>query len=196
MFFRPACRGPALAAVLSPLVLALAGCASNHASRPNGSAGAIQVDGLTAIATVQSVDTVRRTVTLRWENGRVAAYKAGRDGVHLDQIRPGDTVKASIVESMALWIGPAGATGSDSQSSTVALAPSGDKSGVLDASTFVITDRVVAIDRKTRTITFEGLAGVPRTIRATAGIDLSSINIGDTIVARVTEALAICVAEP
>src|SRR5215475_10932165 len=90
--------GVSLAAVA--LLLSLVSCKHEKeetTSAADSSVGAVEVMTATATGTVQAIDPTKRTVTLRSADG-TSTYKCGKDVINFDQIKVGDTVKATVVE--------------------------------------------------------------------------------------------------
>ena len=78
----------------------------------------------------------------------------------------------------------------------MALAPKGAKPGGLVAQTTQITARVEAIDRTERTATLRFEDGSTKTFPVRDDIDLSRRKVGEQVVFRVTEMIAIRVEKP
>jgi hypothetical protein len=157
---------------------------------------AIIVDTITATATVTAVDHAKRTVTLRNPDGTTSMYKVGKDVVNFDQIKVGDQVKATLVESLALAIRKPGEPPSAGESRTVALAPRGAKPGGIVVDTAELSAKIQAIDTTKRTVTLMGPAGNKQTLKVGPDIDLTKLQVGDNVVVRYTEALALLVEAP
>jgi hypothetical protein len=157
---------------------------------------AIVVDTITATATVTAVDPAKRTVTLRNPDGTTSMYKVGKDVINFDQIKVGDQVKATLVESLAVAIRKPGEPPSAAESRTVALAPKGAKPGGIVVDTAELTATIRAIDPTKRTVTLMGPAGNERTLKVGPDIDLTKLQVGDNVVVRYTEALALLVEKP
>jgi hypothetical protein len=167
------------------------------AGQPAGPMGrAIIVDTITATATVTAVDHAKRTVTLQNPDGTTSIYKVGKDVVNFDQIKVGDRVRATLVESLAIAIRKPGEPPSAGETQTVALAPKGAKPGGIVVNTAELTAKVQALDTSKRTVTLMGPAGNKRTLKVGPDVDLSKLQVGDDVVVRFTEALALLVEAP
>ncbi|MGH7132377.1 MAG: hypothetical protein ACREJO_10580 [Phycisphaerales bacterium] len=176
-------------------VLALGACSNEKQPAPANLA-TYEVEGTTKAATVQSVDYATRHVTLKWSDGVVTTYKVSEQAVNFNQIKPGDVVKASVAEAVAVYVGPSSMAPSASEGSLVALAAKGEKPGIVVADTEMVVARVTAINNAARTITVQGPAGNSRTLRVTPSADMSRLRVGDDVAARVSEAVAIWVEKP
>ena len=96
---------------LIPLtVLALTGCWTppNANVQPKGEARLIQ-DGIATESvkhpvTVESIDASQGTVSLKLSDGSTITCKAGPKVKHFDQLKAGDTVKATVVEELAVYV--------------------------------------------------------------------------------------------
>ncbi len=66
---------------------------------------------LETTAVVQTIDMETRQVLLRTENGRMLTIIAGPEVRNLDQVEPGDRVKATYYESVAVQMATGQASG-------------------------------------------------------------------------------------
>jgi hypothetical protein len=154
----------------------------------------------TRTATVESVDRAQRTVTLKTAEGKTRTVTLGEEAVNFDQIEPGDQVRATIAEEVAVAVHRAGAAprpGEEGGSRAMLGAPKGAKPGVLIAATKRVTGTIDSVDPAGRTITLttsEG--GKPQKIKVGDRVELAGLKAGDEVAARVTEALAVVVEKP
>lgn len=170
-------------------------CKSDKPEGPGEEVAALTVDGVTATASVTAIDTNKRTVTLKWEGGESRTYAIGKEAVNFHQVKIGDVVRASVVEALAIFIGPAGAAPSEGAGTTVALAAKGEKPAMIVANTVVVVDKITHIDQRNRVVTLERAEGLPRNIKVAPGVDLGGLRVGDNVAVRVTEAVAITVSK-
>jgi hypothetical protein len=183
--------------LIAAALVALAGCKSQGLSGVEETTlietpdGAIIVDTFTVTAMVSAIDSATRKVTLVSPDGRKATYKAGPEVVNFGQIRAGDRVKAVLTEEAAVFIGH-GAPPSAMAASGVALAPVGAKpSGVL-VDTMQVTARVMAVDAKTRKVTFD-LPDGRKTVKVGKQVDLATVMPGDNVTVQMSEGLTLAV---
>ena len=170
--------------------------AATTMKKQTGEPGAVAVMAVTATATVQSVDSAKRTVTLKMPNGKVKTLKAGKEMKNFDQIKAGDKVKMTYVEELAVALSKAGAPPSAEETTEVMLAPKGAKPGVIAADTIEMTAKVTAVDSKKRTVTLMGPEGKTKTLKVPKTVNLKQVKKGDDVTVRYTEALAIMVEKP
>ncbi len=159
--------------------------------KPGDAEGALEA--LTATATVESVDEKHRLVTLKAADGEKRTIHLGDECINFDQIRVGDTVRATLVEAVAVAITNPGAPPSEDLGMVVARRPQGEKPGMILAETDKITAKLEAIDAANHTVKLLGVDGKARTLKVGPKVDLSGLKIGDDIVVKYTEALAIVV---
>ena len=176
-----------------------AGCAPQKSKRPTEPsvappAGVVEVDTFRLSATVGAVDSVKRQITLVGQDGGRATYTAARDLVNFAEIRAGDRVNATIVEQIALEIGPAGAPANVGTAGIVLLTPRG--AAPISANTVQISGRVTAIDTTTRRINLRFVDGSTRTYKVGTAVNIDAVRLGDTVTAVVSEGLAILVQRP
>ncbi len=160
--------------------------------RPGGLEGELVV----ITAKVKAIDKKNRVVTLQSPDGKVAKVKCGPEVRNFAQIRVGDEVKTSLLETVELFV-----TGNDEPAAErvteVGRAPLGSKPGFAAIDAVEVKASVVAIDYQTREVTLKGLEG--KVIKVTAGPEvkrLNEVNVGDSVVARLTRAVSIEVSKP
>jgi hypothetical protein len=184
---------------LAAMMLVSVGAAWSQApaETPQGGAeGALAAAAIHVTATVVALDPAKRSVSIVGPLGQTNTYICGPAVRNYDQIKVGDKVKATYVESVAVAASPASAPASIGAGGTVAVAPKGAMPGVVMAKTIEITDKIEAIDTATRTITLEGVMGHPKTVKAGPHVDLAALKTGDDVRLRITQALAIRVEKP
>ena len=183
------------------LILATAGYAQQpsptaKAKTKRGAGGAVEVDATTATAKVTAVDPAKRTVTLVTEAGETDTYTLGKKVRNFDQIKVGDQVKATLLESVAVAVRKSGAAPNAGERGVVAVAPKGAKPGVVIVKTKEITAKIVSTDPTARTVTVEGPMGGKPTFKVGPNVNLDQLQQGDAVTLRATDALAIRVERP
>ena len=188
-----------LMATIPALMLAFVGYAQESDTKAKAKAdaeGAIEVGALTATSKVTAVDPAERTVTLNNADGVTNTYKLGKKIRNFDQIKVGDDVKATLLESVAVTVSKSSAPPDASGGDLVAVAPKGAMQGVIMAKTRQITAKIASVDTQARTVTVEGPAGGTPTIKVGPKVNLDELQKGDDVTLRVTDALAIRVEKP
>ncbi len=162
-----------------------------------GAPGVVMADVVVINATVEAVDKDKRTVTLKGSGGRSVTLKVGPNARNFDQIKVGDKVKGKFLDSVALFVRKAGTPPDAAEMQAVSVAPRGQRPKAMAVDTVEISAKVEKIDYKKRLITLKGPEGNTRTIKADPRVKrLSEIKVGDDIVLRHTEAMAIEVVAP
>ena len=169
---------------------------SREASSEPGVPGGVVIDTYQITAKVAAVDHAKRQYTLVTPDGKKTQYKAGPEVTNFDQVREGDRVKATVTEQLVVRVREKGETPSDGESSLVALAPKGEKPGVVMADTVEVTARVKSVDLNNHKATLEFPNGTTKTVAVRPDVKLSSTDVGREIVIRTTEAVAIHVEKP
>jgi hypothetical protein len=154
------------------------------------------VDTYQTTATVTGIDAPTRHVTLVTPDGRKGNVKCGPNVVNFDQIRIGDQVKATVTEELAVYMAKDAPPSSDGSAALIALTPKGAKPGGVIASTVQITAKVTAIDLKKHKATLQFPDGSSKTFTVRQDIDLTQRQVGEEVVIRSTEAVAISVEKP
>jgi len=161
-----------------------------------GVPGGIDVETRTITANVSSVYSPAREVTLDGPDGKRFTVKCGPEVINFDQIRPGDQLKLTYVEEVAVSMASETDAPESGDTSVVALAPKGARPGALMADTRRVTGTVTAIDVARHTATLQFPDGQTRTIVVRPDIDLTKRRVGEKVVIRKTDATAISVERP
>jgi hypothetical protein len=184
-------------------LLAFASCSSTPKIEPTTTAvyqqgvpGGVVVDTYKNTATVTGIDATNRKVTLVTPDGRKETFKAGPEVVNFDQIRVGDQVKATLAQQLVVYMAKDNPPASDGEAALVALAPKGAKPGGLMANTVQVIAKVTAIDLKHHKATLRFPDGTTKTVEVRKDVDLTQRQVGEEVVIRCTEALAISVEKP
>ncbi|RUQ40921.1 MAG: hypothetical protein EKK69_03670 [Candidatus Competibacteraceae bacterium] len=194
-----------IVAVLSVVaVLVSAGCASTNnpppaTSQTTAAAPAAPAVGVTETTTmtarVQAIDLKTRKVTLKPKNGKAFTIQVSEDARNLPQVRVGDTVVAKYTEAVAVDINRDTSTGgitSRKESVSGTRAPLGAMSGGTVRNTVEIIANVLAIDAKTRRVTFQGPENT-LTVKVPAEVKMNKLEVGDQVRLTYVEELAISV---
>lgn len=199
----PSTRAIALSALS---MAALAGCTSDEPPPPAaatrtveadpGVAGGTIVNTVRVSATVAAKDTINRRITLLSADGKRTTFKAGPEIVNFPQIKVGDRVNATLAEEIVVFVRPQGSAPTASGATAVAVAPKGAKPGVLMADTVEVTATIQSMDMAVRTATLRFPDGSTKTVNVRPDVDMTNYGPGDTVVIRMTEALAILVETP
>ena len=161
-----------------------------------GVPGGVIVQTYKVTATVTAVDAASRKVTLTLADGAKTTVKAGPEVVNFNQIQVGDQVKATVAEQLVMFVRKNGEPANDGEAAAVALAPVGEKPGILMANTVEVTGKVEAIDLAHRKATLRFEDGTSKTFKVRKDVDMTKGKIGDEVVFRTTEAVAISVEKP
>lgn len=143
-----------------------------------------------------AIDAASRQVSLITADGKKTSFKAGPEVANFDQIQVGDKVKATVAEQLIVFVRKNGEPPSDGESAAVALAPLGDKPGVVMANTVEVTAKVEAIDLDHRKATLRFPDGHAQIFSVRKDVDMTKGKLGDEVVIRTTEAMAILVEKP
>jgi len=142
-------------------------------------------------ATVESVDTANRQVTLRGPRGKVVPLQVGPEVKDLDKVKAGDRVAVEYLEALTLTLKKDGKElrGSKLAESGARSAAGEQPAGVV-AQQLEVTADVTAANKKKQTVT---LRGPNQTIdlKVRDPGQLKLIKVGDQVQAVYTEALAL-----
>ena len=142
-----------------------------------------------ARATVTAVDPSTRMVSLKTEDGRTVDVEAGSSVKNFDQIKVGDTVKATYTESIAFQVAAKGETpGGATQ--TANRIPGGAEVGQQVTTSF----KVASVDPATNVLWVTLANGNTKKIQVQdpkAQERLKSLNPGDVVAVTYTESMAL-----
>lgn len=185
--------------VLVSYLLFLAPAASLAASATvfvEGVPGGVIMNTVEVIATVIGIDHEKRVVTLQDKDKKTFTATAGPGAANFDQVQTGDTVKITLTEELVVFLDEEGAAPMDSSSSALVTAPKGAQPSGLVASTRQVTGTVTALDPEKRTATLQFKDGSSQTFPVREDIDLTQRKVGDQVVFRLTEKVAVSVEKP
>jgi hypothetical protein len=168
---------------------------SSAASIQKGVPGGVMVETHKMTAKVISVDAASRKVVVS-QDGKETTLKCGPEVINFDQIRVGDELKATVTEELAVSMATEAAPPSDGAAAVVALAPKGAKPGGVVAATVRVTAKVTAIDLKQHKATLQFPDGTSHTVAVRPDVDLTQRKVGEQVVIRTTETLAVSVEKP
>ncbi|HEY9160387.1 MAG TPA: hypothetical protein VIS94_04800 [Desulfomonilia bacterium] len=173
------------------LVFVFSGCATT--SKP----GAVVVEQITHTATVVNIDTAKRVVTLKREDGSVQSYVLGDNVKNFDQIKVGDIVKSSVIESVAVAVRKSDENPDATVSKSVSVAARGEKPSMTLTDTFEVVARVTSIDMDKGTITISTVSGETKTFPFDKSVGkFRNIKAGDDVILNISVAVMIAVEAP
>lgn len=192
-------------------VLALTSCSSTDEGRggvqststmetTKGVPGGSVVETHQLNATVTGIDAINRRITLETMDGNTRVIKAGPEVRNFNQIQVGDKVKATLVEQLVVFMRRPGeesaAQAPTSRQTTVTVAPVGAKPAVMAADTIEVTAKVVGINQQNREASLQFPDGTVRIVKVRPDVDMTKAKLGDEVVIRSTEDMAIKVERP
>jgi len=200
---KPITLKPTVLALLPATLLAFSSCSTEPKHQgvgldiiQPGQPGGVMVQTYKETATVTGIDKATRKVTLVTKDGTKSTVKCGPEVGNFAQIEVGDQVKATVTEQLVVFVRRPGEPAGDGAAGVVALAPIGAKPGGVMANTEEITAKVKAIDLKHRKATLLFPDGTSHTFTVRPDVDMTKHAVGDEVVFRATEAVAVSVEKP
>jgi hypothetical protein len=169
----------------SAAALTLAGCWTppNANVQPVGKPGLIQggipVEVVQDPVTVLSIDAGRRTITLKRDDGSTKTFTVAESVKNLDQLKVGDTIKATVKAELSVYILDNGRL------------PNPD--GTTRPKTINFNAKVLEVDPSYRILTLQFSNGHTMTIKAGLNVMLEKMAPGDDVVMRSNEITAITI---
>lgn len=159
-----------------------------------GVPGGVKTKTHTLTATVTDIDASSRTVTFLNTDGKKVAVKCGPEVVNFDQIHVGDKLKVVVTDQTAIYMATTPPV--DGAVVVAGQAPKGAMPGAVVAGAVQTTATVTAIDTTAHTATLRFSDGTIKTVPVRQDVDLTQRKVGEQVVIRVTEAMAISVEKP
>jgi len=163
-------------------------------SQSQGDKTVTKQNQVTATATIKAIDPAKRSVTLRAENGDEDTFTVGPDVTRFDQLKVGDTIKATYYESLVFQVRKPGAAAATSG----AVAAGGrlkDVPGGVVGTQETTTVTVKAVDMNVPSITVVTADGRTLTRKIAEKKNLEGVSPGDRIDITYTQGLVVS-AEP
>ena len=156
-------------------------------------AGGVAVDIVQWKGTVTKLNVAKRKVTLKGTQGDVHSFTVSKDVTNLNQVKVGDTVTVDYAESVAIELVTPGAKATTGNTSTVTVAPTG-RPAMTDVEVQQVTVTVTAVNQAKRTLTVKAPDGSTSSYKVDPSVqNFSKVKVGDKIVVRVTDAIAVTV---
>ena len=156
----------------------------------------VDVEAITVTATIDALDSAKRNITIRRLDGSLGVYRAGPEVVNFDQLRAGDEVVLTVTETCALFVVKGGGIPGVAGGQVVAHAPKGASPGGMLLSTLDYNATVMVIDNESRRVVLKYGPNDARSVKVGPGVDLTKLAMGDEVMVRATEAMAITVVKP
>jgi hypothetical protein len=187
------------AAVAATILLALSTGAAPPAAlaqAPKASVG--NVETATGSVTIKSIDRENRRMVVTDESGESFSLKVPAEVQSFDQLKPGDTIKASYtLETEYVLSAPNAALPADSETRIAARAAKGELPAGVVANHIIVTGAVVGVDRTRNTLKLVSPQGgevYTIAVRSADGLKaMDKVKVGDKITAYVTESMVIAV---
>jgi Cu/Ag efflux protein CusF len=191
-----------IAALMCAGAVGLIGCSASEEqsmksafgmATPTPISGTLQQNSVTVSATVVKIDQAKRTAVLQGPDGNRFTVKVDDSVKNLGQVKAGDTVSATYIESIAYEVRPKGQA---VPGVNVAAAGDAAQPGQLPAAAagraITVTSTIVGIDEKAGTVTLQPPdEGDPVTIKVQNPSRLKLVKKGDLVEVTYTEAVAI-----
>jgi hypothetical protein len=157
-----------------------------------GKAAAAQAVEVRAV--VVGLDKAARTLDLKGPKGRVVTLEASDEVKNFDQIQLGDHVVVRYMRALTLELKKTGSQIMErSDKADAVVAKPGERPGVAAARQVEVMANVIAVNRKTKTVTLKGPKGNVVDLVLNDPKQLANVKKGDQVKAVYTEALAVSV---
>ena len=181
---------------LTPIEGQLTGQTTSSASVAQGVPGGTVVKTYELTASVAAIDKETRTITLVDPAGIKTTVTAGPEVANFDQLQVGDQLKVTATKKLVVYVTEPGEAPKPAEAQMVALAPEGAKPGGIMAQTRQVTAKITALDPANHEATLQFEDGTTSTVPVRPDVDLSKHKVGDQVVIRVTDSIALKVVKP
>jgi Cu/Ag efflux protein CusF len=135
---------------------------------------------VTTMATIESIETSSRQVTLKNEDGTYEVLTVPASVKRFDSLKVGDKVKAHYYENIVLRLKAPGEKDVDTATGAVTPGTGAGPAGTL-ATQRTITATITSIDRNVPSITFKGPNGWTYSSRVEDKATLAKVKEGDKV---------------
>ena len=145
-------------------------------------------------ATIQAIDATTRMVTLKTKDGEEDSFRAGPEMTRFSELKVGDTVDITYVESIVMRVRKPGETATATSGDAAVTRGTGSTPGGTMAAQVNTTVTVKALDPAVPSITVLTESGRTVTRKVEDKKNLEGVKVGDKISITYTEALLVSVA--
>jgi Cu/Ag efflux protein CusF len=148
---------------------------------------------MTATATVEKVDTAKHEMTLKSDEGKPFTIQVPENVTRLENIKPGDKVRASFYESVAVSLQKPGEARVGEQKETISERAPGELPGGATAERITTTAKISRVDAAKDELTIETPQGKMTTIKVQdpqVRAQMKNLKVGDKIQTTFTTAMA------
>jgi len=144
-------------------------------------------------ATIQAIDSTTRSVTLKTKDGSEETFKAGPEITRFNELKVGDTLEVTYVESIVMRVQKPGEAAA-ATTGDAGLTRNAGRPGATLGAQVNTTVTVKAIDMAVPSITVVTQDGRTVTRKVEEKKNLEGVKVGDKIAITYTEALLMSVA--
>ena len=146
-------------------------------------------------ATIEAIDATTRNITLKTKDGDLETFKAGPGITRFNELKVGDTIDVTYVESLVMRVQKPGETSAGTTGDAAMTRNAGRPGATLGAQVST-TVTVKAVDLAVPSITVLTEDGRTVTRKVEDKKNLNGVKVGDKIAITYTEALLMSVAPP
>ena len=147
-------------------------------------------------ATVTGIDTPKRKIMLVSPKGKKLTTRVGSEVVNFDRIQIGDQLKVTLIEETVIRMVKPGERVEESAELVGELPAVGSKPCLTAHESYQVIATVTDIDPKKRKATLQFSDGTTKKVKVRSDIDLSQRKVGEKVLIRLTESLAVRLEKP
>jgi len=154
-------------------------------------------DSVSITAEVVAIDKVDRSIMLLDDDGNIFDLEISKEVRNFNQIKVGDMLNAEYYTSVAIYIGKPGTQPDADAGIVVGRSAKGEKPGAVIVEAIDISAIIKSINKSKRTLKLKMPDGkVVKTKVDKSFKDFDKLKKGDSIHARITEAVAVSIEKP
>jgi len=153
--------------------------------------GLLEAAATEEIVLVRAVDQQARSVTVETPAGTLVTINVPPQSQNLDQVHPGSRFLVRYLQAVAVFVSKSAEAPSAEEASTIQMAEKGATPGGVIVDVRQVEARIDTIDYQDRTVLLTGPDGNQFKLAVDDRVQgLDSVQAGDMVVVRYTEALA------
>jgi hypothetical protein len=179
--------------IVAVAAIALIVPAGRLGAQQNPIAGGVVGDVVQWKGVVTSVNYQTRALVVKGPQGNLHAFAVNTAIPNLNTVKQGDTLTVDYIESIAVYVRKATDPPIAAAANVVTVKPTG-RPAVSNVVVKEVQANVTAVNQATRTLTVTGPQGNSWTLQVDPSVTaFSSIKVGDQIVVRYTDAIAVAI---
>jgi arylsulfatase len=165
--------------------------AASYAAYEPGVAGGVVVNTIEVSARVTAIDRQKRQATLEGPEGNTFTVKVGPEAVNFDQVSVGDRVNATLTRELVAFVAGKDTITEDEAAAVAVHAEKGEQPGGVIVEKVQLTGTIVNMNHWKRLVTLRFEDGSTQTFPVRPGVVMENYEVGEKVIFKATETVAI-----